>query len=335
MEDNRKPDYQPWNEEEFQADVFVRGMNWMQKHFYRALLQAAFFHSTRPYLPADDEVLWVLAGAESQEQWEQNKSKVIKRFTAVEGHSELIENRRVTADWQYLMSFRDAVVEQGAAGGRKSAEVRRTKYGTAQPFRPVTLVVEPSSNGPSAESPNGSNGPSKVFDENSSNTEAREVKVSEVKEREENQSGASAAVLSSSKKQQGDWKSIAIRHKNVFGKQASVKFKDKFYEACAQYGEDVVLECFDAWATGAKDWVEANGVDQPLFSFFKKLPAEAENIVEINEAVQEEKTLAVQQKQREEQMQAASTERQCKENADRFAVKERVGVESVDDFLKG
>ena len=66
MEDNWKPDYQPWNEEEFQADVFVRGMNWMQKHFYRALLQAAFFHSTRPYLPADDEVLWVLAGAESQ-----------------------------------------------------------------------------------------------------------------------------------------------------------------------------------------------------------------------------------------------------------------------------
>ncbi len=145
----------------------------------------------------------------------------------------------------------------------------------------------------------------------------------------------SEPVVSSSKKQQGDWKSIAIRHKNVFGKQASVKFKDKFFKACAQYGEDVVLECFDAWATGAKDWVEANGVDQPLFSFFKKLPAEAENIVEINEAVQEEKTLAVQQKQREEQMQAASTERQCKENADRFAVKERVGVESVDDFLKG
>ena len=147
-----------------------------------------------------------------------------------------------------------------------------------------------------------------------------------------NQSGASAAVLSSSKKQQGDWKSIAIRHKNVFGKQASVKFKDKFFKACAQYGEDVVLECFDAWAEGAKTWVTS---DQPLFLFFKNLNSEAENIIEINEAVQEEKTLAVQQKQREEQMQAASTERQCKENADRFAVKERVGVESVDDFLKG
>ncbi len=142
----------------------------------------------------------------------------------------------------------------------------------------------------------------------------------------------SEPVVSSSKKQQGDWKSIAIRHKNVFGKQASVKWKDKFYEACAQYGEDVVLECFDAWAEGAKTWVTS---DQPLFLFFKNLNAEAENIVEINEAVQEEKTLAVQQKQREEQTQAASTERQCKENADRFAVKERVGVESVDDFLKG
>ncbi len=157
-----------------------------------------------------------------------------------------------------------------------------------------------------------------------------------MKEKQSEVTGGASAVLSSAKKQKGgEWKSIAIRHKNVFGKQASVKFKDKFFEACAQYGEDVVLECFDAWATGAKDWVEANGVDQPLFSFFKKLPAEAENIVEINEAVQEEKTLAAQKKQREEQTQAASTERQCKENSERFAIKERPNVESVEDFLKG
>src|SRR5579863_7039208 len=48
VEANSKPMYQPWNEEEFQADVFVRGMTWLQRHLYRALLQASFFHGTRP-----------------------------------------------------------------------------------------------------------------------------------------------------------------------------------------------------------------------------------------------------------------------------------------------
>ncbi len=333
MDASSKPMYQPWNEEEFQADVFVRGMTWLQRHLYRALLQAMFFHSTRPFLPADDEVLWVLSGAESIEMWQQNKSKILKRFTAVSDRPELLENKRVTADWERLTDARNKMAELG----ERSAAVRRTLNGTAQPQKPSKLPIVLTATERTFDDRSNDDRTSAERPPNVRRTAAEQDIVSEVKEKQsEVTGGASAAVLSSAKKQKGgEWKSIAIRHKNVFGKQASVKFKDKFFEACAQYGEDVVLECFDAWATGAKDWVEANGVDQPLFSFFKKLPAEAENIVEINEAVQEEKTLAAQQKQREEQMQAASTERQCKENADRFAVKERVGVESVDDFLKG
>ncbi len=323
MDANSKPMYQPWNEEEFQADVFVRGMTWLQRHLYRALLQAMFFHSTRPFLPADDEVLWVLSGAESIEMWQKNKSKILKRFTAVSDRPELLENKRVTADWERLTDARNKMAELG----ERSAAVRRALNGTAQPQKPSKLPIVLTAT-------------ERTFDDRSNDdrtaTEQGIVSEVKVKEKQSEVTGGASAVLSSAKKQKvGEWKSIAIRHKNVFGKQASVKFKDKFFEACANYGEDVVLECFDAWATGAKDWVEVNGVDQPLFSFFKKLPAEAENIVEINEAVKEEKDLAVQQKQREEQTQAASTERQCKENADRFAVKERVGVESVDDFLKG
>ncbi len=323
MDASSKPMYQPWNEEEFQADVFVRGMTWLQRHLYRALLQAMFFHSTRPFLPADDEVLWVLSGAESIEMWQQNKSKILKRFTAVSDRPELLENKRVTADWERLTDARNKMAELG----ERSAAVRRALNGTAQPQKPSKLPIVLTAT-------------ERTFDDRSNDdrtaTEQGIVSEVKVKEKQSEVTGGASAVLSSAKKQKvGEWKSIAIRHKNVFGKQASVKFKDKFFEACANYGEDVVLECFDAWATGAKDWVEVNGVDQPLFSFFKKLPAEAENIVEINEAVKEEKDLAVQQKQREEQTQAASTERQCKENADRFAVKERVGVESVDDFLKG
>jgi hypothetical protein len=282
-----------------------------------------FFHSTRPFLPADDEVLWVLSGAESIEMWQKNKSKILKRFTAVSDRPELLENKRVTADWERLTDARNKMAELG----ERSAAVRRALNGTAQPQKPSKLPIVLTAT-------------ERTFDDRSNDdrtaTEQGIVSEVKVKEKQSEVTGGASAVLSSAKKQKGgEWKSIAIRHKNVFGKQASVKFKDKFFEACAQYGEDVVLECFDAWATGAKDWVEANGVDQPLFSFFKKLPAEAENIVEINEAVQEEKTLAAQKKQREEQTQAASTERQCKENSERFAIKERPNVESVEDFLKG
>ena len=39
----------------------------MQRHYYRALLQAAFYCSTRPYLPTSDDELWILADAGTKE----------------------------------------------------------------------------------------------------------------------------------------------------------------------------------------------------------------------------------------------------------------------------
>src|ERR1039458_9760233 len=97
MED--KPRFQPWNEDAFQADVFVRGMTWLQRHFYRSLLQSMFFHNTRPYLPTDDDVLWVLAGAENLEMWLQNKTVIMKRFTICAHDPNLLEQNRVTREW--------------------------------------------------------------------------------------------------------------------------------------------------------------------------------------------------------------------------------------------
>src|ERR1039458_10081733 len=59
-----QPPYQFWHEPDFWADECVsRGMTFMQRHFYRALLQAAFYCSTRPYLPTSDDELWKLADA--------------------------------------------------------------------------------------------------------------------------------------------------------------------------------------------------------------------------------------------------------------------------------
>src|SRR5208282_1081787 len=120
---NRKPLYQPWNEEEFQADVFVRGMTWLQRHFYGSLLRASFFHGTRPYLPNDDNILWVLAGAACKSMWMKHKNVVLSRFTAVGGRVDLIENKRVTADWYRLVLSREIQSEKG----KKSAAVRDRK----------------------------------------------------------------------------------------------------------------------------------------------------------------------------------------------------------------
>ena len=331
MESNGKPNYQPWNEEEFQADVFVRGMTWLQRHLYRSLLQAAFFHSTRPYLPNDDEVLWVLAGAESQDMWEQNKTKILKRFSVPDHDANLLESKRVTSDWNRLLNIRETASSQGSAGGQRSAEVRRTKYGTAQPFKP--LVITPS------------NAPSNAFEEKGSNVEA--CNVSEVKRSNEMISESAAVTDSCSdqeRTQASDWKNIAVRHYRLFSKKPSVKFKDKYFEACKEYTEEVVLDCFDSWSQGARDWVKRENVEQPLYSFFKKLPEEAADAVELREAVQEddhrlttEKQKADAQKQRELAANEASIARQREEVVKRMEATPVVAEDprTPEEFMAG
>ena len=110
---SKKPLYGLWNEEEFQANVFVSGMNHTQRWMYRCLLQSSFFFTTRPYLPTDDKVLWVLAGCESRTQWEADKAEVLERFTPVDGKPSLMENKRVTADWGCLAAAREKMLELG------------------------------------------------------------------------------------------------------------------------------------------------------------------------------------------------------------------------------
>lgn len=115
--ENIKPSYQPWNEEVFLSDFRVRGMNAVSRWMYRSLLQSAFFHSTRPYLPNNDDALWVLAGAESKEQWLEHKSKVISCFKPAEHDSDLLSNKRLCEDWQKLVDVRTKMAELGAKGG--------------------------------------------------------------------------------------------------------------------------------------------------------------------------------------------------------------------------
>jgi uncharacterized protein YdaU (DUF1376 family) len=81
-----------------------RGMTFMQRHFYRALLQAAFYSSTRPYLPTPDDQLWILADAGSLDNWIANKEAILIKFqkTKVKG-VEVFSHKRLMRDWMKLI----------------------------------------------------------------------------------------------------------------------------------------------------------------------------------------------------------------------------------------
>lgn len=280
---NRKPSYQPWNEEEFQADVFVRGMTHVQRWMYRTLLQASFFHTTRPYLPVDDKMLWILAGCENRQQWEENKAEVLERFTPVEIEGvSLLENKRVTSDWDKLKVYRG---EQSEKGRNRAAVSERLPSGQFKTGKPgfINASQQPATAGDrlGISQPESSQPPAEVETE-------REVQE-EVRKGIGNTTGVGVGDHESTNQNLGsEWKTIAVQHKRLFGgKKASSHFKVKYAAACKQYGEALVLVCFSDWATSAQEWVKRESVDQPLHAFFKKLPEMVADEKEVAEAEQE------------------------------------------------
>lgn len=101
------PPYQFWVEREFWGDVYVsRGMNYMQRHLYRALLQAAFHCSTRPYLPTSDDELWILADAGTKENWLENKNAIMVKFQLVKVKgTDVWSHKRLMRDWIKLLEY--------------------------------------------------------------------------------------------------------------------------------------------------------------------------------------------------------------------------------------
>lgn len=117
-----QPDFIKWYEPEFWADPHVnRGMTWMQRLLYRALTQAALFCSTRPYLPADDNQLWLLADAGSPQNWLDNKDPVLVKFhkVTIDG-VEYWAHKRLLSEWEYILE----VAEAKRRGGKARAQQR-------------------------------------------------------------------------------------------------------------------------------------------------------------------------------------------------------------------
>ncbi len=100
-----QPPYQFWHESDFWADESVsRGMTWLQRHFYRALLQAAYYSSTRPYLPISDDELWILADAGAKETWIENKDAILVKFKEIEVKGvKVLSHKRLMRDWIKLI----------------------------------------------------------------------------------------------------------------------------------------------------------------------------------------------------------------------------------------
>ena len=99
--DKIKPQWMRWYEDSFQADVRVRYMKPMQRHLYRALIIQSFYCNTRPYLPDDDDILWMLADADSKEHWTQHAETVRGMFkpTEVDG-VKLLCHGKVLREWE-------------------------------------------------------------------------------------------------------------------------------------------------------------------------------------------------------------------------------------------
>ena len=119
-----QPKYIFWHELEFMGDEQVAmGMSNLQRHFYRALCIKGMFCSTRPYLPDDDNQLWLLADAGSLKVWQQNKDAVLVKFQPVEIDGvKLLSHKRLLRDWDLLLKDHTKKVKAGRAGGLAKAE---------------------------------------------------------------------------------------------------------------------------------------------------------------------------------------------------------------------
>jgi uncharacterized protein YdaU (DUF1376 family) len=126
-----EPKYLYWYEKDFASDAYVsRVMRSLDRHFYRALIIASCFNSLRPYLPNDDSQLWILADAESLEQWMEHKAVVMHKFTLT-ADRKYWQHKRILADWQLMIDAHEKYVNAGKLGGKQKASNAKATVGDA------------------------------------------------------------------------------------------------------------------------------------------------------------------------------------------------------------
>lgn len=127
-----KPQWMRWYEDSFQADLRVRYMKPTQRHFYRALIIQSFYCGTRPYLPDNDDLLWMLADANDKEHWMEHREVVRGMFIPVViDEQPLLSHGKILREWKNTeaMYSGKAGERQGVKQGTPKGTRSRTKVG--------------------------------------------------------------------------------------------------------------------------------------------------------------------------------------------------------------
>lgn len=145
FEPNTKALFQKWAERDFRADT--THMHWQARSFYRSLLQAAFFVSTRPDLPDDNDELRRILGGVPDDVWVEHQDEVRKMFQCgeVNGVGVLFQNR-LRKDWAAIESYREEQRAKATKGWQKRQK-GQSKDSAAMP-RHATALPEQSSGVP-------------------------------------------------------------------------------------------------------------------------------------------------------------------------------------------
>ncbi|HXN20411.1 MAG TPA: hypothetical protein VN875_18890 [Candidatus Binatus sp.] len=118
FEPNTKALFQKWAERDFRADT--THMHWQARSFYRSLLQAAFFVSTRPDLPDDDDELCRILGGVPDDVWAEHNSEVRKMFQHGDVNGiKVLWQSRLRKDWTAIESYREEQRAKATKGWQK------------------------------------------------------------------------------------------------------------------------------------------------------------------------------------------------------------------------
>lgn len=255
-----------FNAKNFLTSETVRRMSDAEVGQYVLLLAEAWLCGRDTTLPDDMPFLARLAHTDKI------SDRVLEKFPLVEtNHGLRRRNEVLYGEW--------VEAQRRSEAGREKAEKR---WGVDKPASRVNanfIPVHADSNAagdaqavPSRTNPNQSNQPN--------NTTGGAVGV------EGDQSKIITTVFGC------DWSNIRSRHRHTFGKKPDKTFYfNKYVSACKEYGEEVVLACFDEWAPTAMEWVRRDNVSHPLSAFFKKLPDMAEEEKAVQSEKQQEATV--------------------------------------------
>jgi hypothetical protein len=274
-----KPKFIPWFEDDFRADRLVQRMTPVQRAYCRNLTLESYYNPLRPYLPVDDNVLWILADAPTIEDWLAAKAAVLLKFEKVvrDDGQEVFLNKRVLEEWEKMTELLDQRKRAGAASAR--ARTMRVKANdTSVPQQYITeenknitsqqhhitsgrsTLVEQSFNARST--PVGGAEPSTSIDQVVRNPD----KVTPAHKEETDLAGKLGSIFTT-----------------ATGKTLSRVGLPKALELAAEYGEECVVE---TWQRRLNGW-DTNGLKHPLTVFckeFQGLRSEAERVAEEEKA---------------------------------------------------